>query len=294
MNNIGQIFGGDWTEQKLECVSKYLKAYTKIMNDKPFNFAYIDAFAGTGYRKQDNHDDAALQRFLAGSARRALEVKPPFPKYVFIEANKYSFTELKKLKDEFPHSNIECINNDANESVQQICKETDWNNNRALIFLDPYGMEVEWTTIELIARTKAIDLWVLFPIGMGVSRTLYNNGRIPQSHREKLNKLFGRTDWYNEFYQLTQQLSLFSENNELEKKDDILQKIEQYYLKCLSSVFTFVAENPLPLRNSMNSLMYLLCFAAGNPNASKALDIAKDILERMCDRDKSPQLSFPF
>ncbi len=31
MNTVSQQFGGDWTEQKLECVSKYLNAYTTIM-----------------------------------------------------------------------------------------------------------------------------------------------------------------------------------------------------------------------------------------------------------------------
>lgn len=33
------------------------------------------------------------------------------------------------------------------------------------MFLDPYGMQVDWATIEAIAKTKAIDLWILFPLG---------------------------------------------------------------------------------------------------------------------------------
>ena len=45
MNNRGQKFGGDWTELKLDCVSKYLHEYTKIMNNYTFYFPYIDAFA---------------------------------------------------------------------------------------------------------------------------------------------------------------------------------------------------------------------------------------------------------
>lgn len=291
MNTVSQQFGGDWTEQKLDCVSKYLSAYTTIMHTREYNFTYIDAFAGTGYRKQNNYDDPAIQCFLAGSARRALEVNPPFPEYIFIEANKVSFTELKKLKDEFPGRNIKCLNSEANESVKNICEDWDWKDYRALVFLDPFGMQIEWNTIELIANTKAIDLWMLFPIGMGVNRLLYNDGKIPVSHRKKLNKLFGRSDWYDEFYQLAQQLSLFCENDEVEKKDDILTKIEEYYLKRLESIFHFVAKNPLPLRNSTNSLMYLLCFAAGNPNAPKALEIAEDILEKM---QNDLQLSFSF
>lgn len=33
------------------------------------------------------------------------------------------------------------------------------------MFLDPYGMQVERETIDTIARTKAIDTWLLFPLG---------------------------------------------------------------------------------------------------------------------------------
>lgn len=290
MNRVRQQFGGDWTEQKLICVGEYLNAYIAIMRLREYDYAYIDAFAGTGYRNENNYDDPAIQRFLAGSAQRALEVRHPFPNYIFIEADEHSFAELEKLKDEFPKHNIKCINREANISVKEICEEWNWRKNRALIFLDPFGMQVEWNTIELIAQTKAIDLWLLFPIGMGVNRSLYNDGKIPESHQRKLDQLFGRSDWFNEFYQLAQQLPLFGDNA-VEKKDDILIKIQEYYLRRLASVFHFVANNPLPLRNSKNSLMYLLCFAAGNPHAPKALKIAEDILHKM---RHDQQLTLPF
>ena len=289
MNNRGHEFGGDWTEQKLECVSKYLHSYTQIMKDRKFHFSYIDAFAGTGYRELKHNEDIEIPRFLAGSARKALEVKPPFKKYIFIEEDKDSYIELKNLASEFPNHNIECIKANANQSLTDLCKKTEWRTNRALTFLDPYGMQVEWRTIESIAKTQAIDLWLLFPIGMGVNRLLRNDGKIPPSERQTLNQLFGRDDWFDEFYQLARQGSLFNQEEELEKIDDILAEIEQYFLKCLEKVFAMVAKNPLPLRNSKNSLMYLLCFAAGNPNAPKALEIAEDILEKM----HTPQLTLP-
>jgi three-Cys-motif partner protein len=60
---------------------------------------------------------------------------------------------------------------DANVEIQELCKK-DWSSHRAVLFLDPYGMQVEWKTIEAIAATKAIDLWLLFPLGIGVNRLL--------------------------------------------------------------------------------------------------------------------------
>ena len=45
----------------------------------------------------------------------------------------------------------------ANLEIQNLCNK-DWRSRRAVLFLDPYGMQVEWKTIEAIAATKAIDL----------------------------------------------------------------------------------------------------------------------------------------
>src|SRR4029079_15745303 len=48
------VFGGDWTNDKLERVRKYLREYTKIFsrNERAsyFTTIYVDAFAGTGER----------------------------------------------------------------------------------------------------------------------------------------------------------------------------------------------------------------------------------------------------
>ena len=46
-----QMFGGDWTEEKLDMLRKYLRAYTTALKRQPFGLMYIDAFAGSGYRQ---------------------------------------------------------------------------------------------------------------------------------------------------------------------------------------------------------------------------------------------------
>lgn len=288
MDTVGQQFGGNWTEQKLECVSKYLSAYTTIMNKYKhlFTFAYIDAFAGTGYRKVmldedidetmfpelDSHEVISLRQ---GSVRNALEVHPPFDNYIFIEEDVKNYAELEKLKEEFPDKKIDCKRTDANEYFRDICNRN-WKQHRALVFLDPFGMQVEWNTIEMIANTKAIDLWLLFPIGT-VNRLLKKDGEIRQSLRDKLNLFFGDDDWYHVFYSISQ--SLFDDEEQWVKIGDIFAEIEQYFIKRLRAIFSEVASNPLSLRNSKNVPLYLLCFAAANPKgAPTAVKIAEDIL----------------
>lgn len=296
MNTRGHRFGGNWTEQKLECVRKYLHAYTTIMNKQPFQYAYIDAFAGTGYRDMENDEDAEelmfpdlvapeVVSFHDGSARNALEVEPPFMKYVFIEKNINRYAELEELKKEFllktefSENMIECVHGDANEYLKDLCRKN-WKNHRALVFLDPYGMQVDWETIESIAQTQAIDLWILFPLGT-VNRLLKRNGEIRSSLRERLDLFFGEPDWYEVFYQLAEQISFFDEE-QWQKTGDIFTTIEQYFIEQLQGIFYGVAANPLLLRNSKSVPLYLLCFAAGNPKGAPiAVKIAQEILEGM-------------
>jgi hypothetical protein len=60
-----------------------------------------------------------------------------------------------------------------------------------------------------------------------------------------------------------------------------LDAIGQFFVDRLKTIFAKVAEDPLPLCNSTNNPLYLLCFAAGNPKGSvTAVKIAQDILRR--------------
>lgn len=192
MTQPSHNFGGDWTQEKLERVRKYLQAYTRIMSKRSYlQFAYVDAFAGTGYRtlKHDEEENELLfpdlageepQSFLEGSARIALQVKPRFHKYIFVEKHLGRFAQLAQLRDEFPAlaKDIILVNADANTYLQdELCApQKNWKKHRAVLFLDPYGMQVEWQTLEAIASTKAIDLWMLFPIG-AVNRLLGVTGK---------------------------------------------------------------------------------------------------------------------
>ncbi|MGI9165743.1 MAG: hypothetical protein ACR2G5_05060 [Pyrinomonadaceae bacterium] len=77
-----QSFGGEWTSEKLKRVRKYLVAYATIMNKQKFRYAYIDAFAGTGYRTL-KHDEKPLSRISLKCSSRIpksfLMARPELP-----------------------------------------------------------------------------------------------------------------------------------------------------------------------------------------------------------------------
>lgn len=146
-------------------------------------------------------------------------------------------------------------------------------------FSIPYGMQVDWATIQAIARTRAIDLWVLFPLGIGVNRLLTKSGDIPDSWRQRLNLLLGTDDWYDEFYRAESVETLFGPEDRVVKAST--STIGKYFNNRLKSIFADVADEPKVLRNSSNSPLYLLCFAAGNPKGAPiAIKIANHLLKK--------------
>lgn len=286
-----QQFGGDWTEQKLEKVRKYLPAYMKVLAGRGFTIGYIDAFAGTGYRNMrqwcpeerglfDELDDTDMRRYRSGSARIALETEPPFDRFVFIEKDKGKCRELERLKDEFPilADRIAIHNEDANTCIASMCSPSkNWKSHRAVMFLDPFGMQVRWESIELIATTKAIDLWYLFPIG-SVNRLLEKKQCEHAEFAACLDRTFGASDWREAFYVTKEEVSLFGESLVSQEKQASFDSIGEYIIKRLKTVFEGVVEVPYILRNSKTPL-FMLCFAVGNPKGkATALKIARDIL----------------
>lgn len=288
-----QSFGGGWTELKLAMLDEYLAAYAKVMKSQPFDRLYVDAFAGTGYREAASAEpdfgffspelaEDEPQGFFDGSARIALRIRPAFRRYVFIEQSAKRFAELRKLEEEFPElaDRMEFIQGDSNCVLQKLCGEWDRARMRGVLFLDPFGMQVDWTTLEAVARTQAIDVWILFPLGIGVNRLLPRNGRIPDGWRTRLNRVFGTTDWYDAFYRPARTGGLFEAERRMVKTGSS-NSIAEYYQERLGMIFPAVAENPRVLTNSRKTPLFLLCFAVGNPSPKAkgaAMRIAQHIL----------------
>lgn len=293
---------GDSEEGPIEgdgpCLRGYLDAYSSALRSKPtkerpFTKVYVDAFAETGYRlmKEISGNPAeellfpdlaepAPQALLDGSARIALRASSSFDRYVFIEQSIDRCVQLERLSTEFPElaSRICVRQADANLAIREIFTATDWRSYRAVMFLDPYGMQVEWETIDTIARTKAIDMWLLFPLGIGVNRLLTRSGKIPESWRHRLNLLLGTEDWYDELYRVEHQPDLFGSNAERVVKATT-DTIGRYFDNRLRGSSPGVAD-PGVLRNSSNCPPYLLCFAAASENGAPiALRIANHLLK---------------
>lgn len=154
------------------------------------------------------------------------------------------------------------------------------NNNvnlRALVLLDPFGMQLDWISIERLAHTK-IDLWILIPTGVIVNRLL--DKKMELVHMEKLKSFLGMTeeDIRHEFYRIESEHTLFGETSNLVKVSDSINRIAKLYISKLKTIFEEVSDEPLVLLNSKNVPIYHFAFASSNATAKK---IATEIIGSM-------------
>ena len=168
-----------WTEKKLEFLEKYLPAFVKATK-KAFSRYYVDGFAGPGYNQKE---DGTL---IKGSPLLAVEHE--FTGFFFVEKKCKNYNLLIKNLEEAgaPMGAIQCYCGDFNEYVDEILKRIH-PKSPTVFFLDPFGLELKWTTVEKIAQREKADVFIL------ISSSGAN--RVKNEHPEVLDRFFGDDSW---------------------------------------------------------------------------------------------------
>jgi len=264
-------FGGKWTEDKLDKLSSYLSSYAMALRDQNFSLWYIDGFAGTGAVtiKKDGND---LE--IPGSAWEALETSNKFDRYIFIDSKRKYVKALQDVVANYSELDIKVLHNDCNVAIKSICSEIKKNwKNRAVLFLDPYGMQVEWSTIENIAMTKKIDLWYLFPTE-GANRQLPNDAnKIDHNKVTSLNRIFGTNEWRTLSYRPSPQKDMFA--GEQEEKNITKEGLESFMKERLDSIFAETMDPYRFYRDNHHQFSLFCCIS--NP-APKAIGLAQRLI----------------
>lgn len=274
-------FGGDWTKKKIEILVEYAKAYLTIMNkNRYWKLLYFDGFAGSGMITKGKR--VAIE-ITIGAAKRIVEIDKPisFDRYYFVEKNHKNVEDLSKAtKEIFPQKNIAIKEEDCNLELKKLAKYLSTGGNkdyRVLAYIDPCGMELEWSSIELLKGTK-VDLWILVPTGLGVNRLLKKDGDISDNWIKRLVIFLGMTanEIKEYFYKEKTELTLFGEVTNKIKESNAIEKSAELYQSRLKDIFKFVSE-PFILKNSRGTIMYHLFMASDNKTALK---IANDIIKK--------------
>lgn len=231
-----------------------------------FKKIYIDAFAGTGEIETSDGE-----QYLVGSAKRALAADRKFDRYYFIEGDEKKAAELQEMVNaEFPYLSrvVTVYCGDANDKLAQIIRDVDWRYNRGLLFLDPYATQVNWTTLETVARTKSIDVWYLFPFS-ALNRMLPKNSKY-ETWENCIDRLLGDDGWQTEFYKEDSQMSLFDLLPDSGTVNSGTRKIQGFQFGSYQGLYHFSAGDDIPLRVSASTdfqeqpeladVLILLCY----------------------------------
>ena len=275
-------FGGAWTKQKLDILREYLAFYTTALKDAPFKLVYIDAFAGTGRCTiRLRGTDATIE----GSAQIALNNKPAFQELIFIEKKLKHVRELETILGVHPNGqSARIIQGSADDELQHVLSGQRWSATRGVLFLDPYGLQCSWKTVQLVAQTRALDVFFLVSLS-GLYRQATNN--LLDADESKVNALtrfLGTDAWKTELYQPYP--GLFGDDSHHRHADS--EALARYMKQRLETAFPKVLEPTILYRTDARGRkgvpLFALFFAVSNPQP-KAIGLAsrvsRDIMSKL-------------
>jgi three-Cys-motif partner protein len=261
---------GLWSEVKLAIIREYMPAYSKLVTGHKLYHLYIDGFAGFGL-----HESRTSGAVILGSPLIALNTVPPFREYHFIDMDA---ARVEQLLSYAPgRGDVHVHEGNCNEVLPRILPRAKRENyRRALCLLDPYGIDIQWTTVQAVGRMKSVEIFLNFMVmDMNMNVLLHHPEKALPSQIERMNRFWGDESWRTAAYAM--QTTLFGADEQV-KLADSNEKIAGAYhnrLKRLAG-FEFVAE-PLPFLNDQGATIYYLFFASPNKTGHR---IVMDIFEK--------------
>lgn len=246
---------GKWTVQKVEYLGKYISQFETAMKGKPWRQrSYIDLFSGTGKFIVEGTKDVYL-----GSPLVALTTQHPFTHYYFVDYSAKNIDVLEERSASLPFYKKFYVG-DANERVKEIVEELlsidkkrisgKWSSLN-LAFLDPDGLELEWGTVEQLAKVSRMDM-VIHYSQSGLTR---NFDLCYVSEEETvIDRFFGDRNWRK----------IYSPWRHKSSKKGLHREIMDYYQEKLQTLGYVDIDSPEPLMKTTqtNAPLYRLIFAS--------------------------------
>jgi three-Cys-motif partner protein len=221
---------------------------------------------------------------IVGSAIRALGVDPPFHKYLLNDTKQSNVDALRRsIRDDLPHlaDRVELTRLDANVMLRNLCTSQDWKETRAVVFLDPFGLQINYETLELLGQTKAVDVWYLVPV-FAMYRQVSGDGQIHPDGGPRVDAALGTTVWRDVAVIEEESTDLFSQAQFRSTRAVDIAWFEKVAKDRIGAAFGGrVLDDTLPLgRNGIQE--FSLMFASANPSRpawTLASKLAKAVLK---------------
>ena len=258
-----------WSQVKHVIVRKYIQAYSTLIARYPdLKHVYVDAFAGAGMLENMKTGGRS-----AGSPIIALDIKPPFHEYHFIERDE---TKARMLREHVGGRGI-IYGDDCNHvllnSVLPLCRWDD--HRRGFWLLDAYGMHYDWDVIAAAGAEQGVEIllnWAIHDINRNAAWR--DPSRLPPDRVERMRRFWGDDTWREAAYE--KQPRLFGGKPGYRKLP--YGRIVRAYRDRLQTIakFPYVAD-PLLVRTPTRQPLYYLVFASHNATGAK---IAGDVFKK--------------
>lgn len=262
---------GPWTEDKVEIVQAYARAFAKIIESRDYFIPiYIDGFAGGGLLLSE-----ATGEIVAGTPLRIVDVLPPFTEYHFVEKDRQKIAALHELIGD--RREVTVHEGDSNEILPKgiLPTMTFESYRKGLLFLDPYRLDVDWKVVEAAGKSRCVDLLLNFPI-MDMNRNVLFSDpeRVAPDQVARMNRFWGDESWRRDCYE--EQPGLFGGIFRSKKPGN--EAAVRAYQRRLKDVAGFThLSTALDMRNRSGAILYYLL---GASQASVAVNVFNDVFRK--------------
>lgn len=257
---------GMWAAEKLDYLERYIEIFETSMRKKWARRNFIDLFAGPGKCITDNG------KIFLGSPLIAITTTHPFTGYFFADYEPTYINDLQtRCSESAVADRIRFYTDDSNRAVHRIVDEIEKSDREFkssslnLAFLDPEGLELEWSTVAALASVPKMDLLIHYPV-MGLNRMLE---RAANMDAHKIDHFFGGQEW-RRIYGKVGDVSVV----ERELLGHYKNKLQAFGYKVDQDSET--GQEP-PIRKTKGGLLYRLLFASKDPLGHK---FWKEVIKR--------------
>lgn len=258
---------------------------------------YFDLFAGG----LDNVE-RFTNRKVPSSPALAVEADPPFTHLAFGERPKKAAELQSWLQVTNPSAAWKVFPGDSNQTITAML---DWwrtigdcrtgpRLGAALAYVDPDGMQADWTTVKALAQTglqhcssarcfrrqRRTELLILFPTG-SMRRGISPNGEMKDGAPGNVTRVLGTTRW--------KEVHDDQVDDVLSGDDSWLYYVELYRGQLLGLGYEHVSA--IEIRTTKNVMLYHMVFASdhakGGEIMERVMDQACRKLPQMIDADKT-------
>ena len=173
-----------------------------------------------------------------------------FASYVFVDIPEVLSILKARLKNHPKSLQITFIEGDCNAVIDEV-RTTSPADHLTLAFIDPTGLQVQFSTVERLVQNRKMDLLMTIHLGMAIRMNLRSYS---QSETAALTAYLGNGEWRKDIQAGG-------------SPSDATRRIQQRYLRQLQALgYGTVKDREIEIRTDRNNLLlYFMVLASRHP-----------------------------